>query len=149
MRLKNVIIANAQRIVAVLFIGFILTSRAELVGNSFEIRNDIELVNELEDCLALKKTRIQLDGQITKLHLTGSLLKKIGSCGCASRLISYRVLENISDNEDQVTYERAYGILLVPSTIGGEKNFEVAIKSDENINYVGKVSVQFSCKLPD
>lgn len=76
MRLKNVIIANAQRIVAVLFIGFILTSRAELVGNSFEIRNDIELVNELEDCLALKKTRIQLDGQITKLHLTGSLLKK-------------------------------------------------------------------------
>lgn len=55
MRLKNVIIANAQRIVAVLFIGFILTSRAELVGNSFEIRNDIELVNELEDCLALKK----------------------------------------------------------------------------------------------
>lgn len=111
--------------------------------------DEITINNNVEACLGLEKSNLQVNGQTTKLLLVSKYISSTGNCGCKSSLLSYSVLETISVEARQIKYERAYGILVAPMSVDDKKTFEVILNSDGEFIYNGKVSIEVSCAPPD
>ena len=132
--------------------GTIVTSLLGLCGACLAASSSIESsvsISGLEQCLAFGSPEIVRTDRMEKLMVEASVTRHPGDCGCISKLLEYRVLENVSISGGSVAeYERVYAIVVAPN-VGSKKELAFLLSSDPDLTYQGQLRVELSCKAPD
>lgn len=101
----------------------------------------VNINNQLKACADISALEVSAQGKIPTLSFDLKLNKPISECGCKSALGTFTVF---SLKEDYKSYLLSGKVALMKS-----ERKSLPLSAEQNLIQSGKVTVDFSCALPD